>query len=575
MDTNGHEFVSYHGCGVWRRRAFGRTWRVVPPKTVRAKAAWRCASRRSPKNAGAPAGYDFSDGREAVSTERGCLTRSTLPDLAHGIDFIASLAGHPLRLAAVCKDWPAARTAEISLEWTNGINADTNDTMELKNKPMAKISVSVLGLFLTICLRGQALEFYTTTDASSVPGNFHGGIYLSNFTVINGQNYGALAIGLSASNSYTLPGQAASVSLPFLIAADDGEFLDFICNFPSFYDSRIDTSTYGGNIGYFSLYPYPDGSNEQDYNPLSYYLGFGQPTEFGSGYSTGDLEYTLDPDIPLFGGTFNFSRGFSGYYDGTNANVNLAGTWSFTYTVPVTNQLVLAGANVPFSVFLLPAATQFFSLQWQYNGTNICNATNAVYSISSVATNNAGNYSLMLTNPAPDDNFSSPSAALSVIVSPASRTNCASSTATFTTTAFSPESLNFQWQKNGTNLVNGGNVSGATNCTLTIANVSATDAAAYSAVVSDPYTSVTTSNALLTVPAPVPPALTVQFSAGYPVLNLSGMLSSNFVVQYSTNLTGANWTTLLSVTNLTTSPYSFVDPAGMVPPARFYRALMH
>ena len=439
---------------------------------------------------------------------------------------------------------------------------------EFSNQRMTKISIGIAVLFLTICLRGQGLEFYTTTDASSVPGNFHGAIYLSNFTVINGQNYGALEIGLSASNSYTLPGQEASVSLPFLIAADDGEYLYFICNFPGFSDAR------GAGAGYGNLVGPNIPSEEQDYNFLSYYLGFGQPTEFGSGYSTGDLEYTLNPNLPLFGGMLNFSCGFSGYYDGTNANVNLAGTWSFTYTVPVTNQLVLAGASVPFSVFLLPAATQFFTLQWQYNGTNIFNATNAIYTISSATTNDAGNYSLMVTNPY-DNGASSPNAALSVILSPASRTNYPGSTATFTTTAFSPESLSFQWQKNGTNLVNGGNVSGATNCTLTLANVSVTDAAAYSAVVSDPYTSVTTSNALLTVPTPVPPALTVQFSAGYPVLNLSGMLSSNFVVQYSTNLAGTNWTTLLSVTNLTTSPYSFTDPAGMVPPARYYRALMH
>ena len=33
------------------------------------------------------------------------------------------------------------------------------------------------------------------------------------------------------------------------------------------------------------------------------------------------------------------------------------------------------------------------------------------------------------------------------------------------------------------------------------------------------------------------------------------MLSSNFVVQYSTNLAGTNWVNLLSLTNLPASPY--------------------
>ena len=61
---------------------------------------------------------------------------------------------------------------------------------------------------------------------------------------------------------------------------------------------------------------------------------------------------------------------------------------------------------------------------------------------------------------------------------------------------------------------------------------------------------------------------------GGPLLNLNGMLSSNFVVQYSTNLAGSNWMNLLSLPNLPASPYLFLDPAGDGEPARFYRAFM-
>jgi hypothetical protein len=68
--------------------------------------------------------------------------------------------------------------------------------------------------------------------------------------------------------------------------------------------------------------------------------------------------------------------------------------------------------------------------------------------------------------------------------------------------------------------------------------------------------------------------LTLQLWAGYPVLNLDGMLSSNFVMQYSTNLAGTNWMNLLSLSNLPASPYLFLDPAGDAEPARFYRAFM-
>jgi hypothetical protein len=222
--------------------------------------------------------------------------------------------------------------------------------------------------------------------------------------------------------------------------------------------------------------------------------------------------------------------------------------------------------------------------------------------------------------------------------------------------------LNYQWQKNGTTLVEGGSLSGTTNSTLTINGVSDADAAVYSAVVSGASGSVTTSTAVLKVndslfiasqpqsqtvglgsnvmftvivygappfvfqwyfnEAPVgspttgtnvssyalahvgtnqagnysvevfngygslmssnalltvifPPTLALQLLAGYPLLNLNGMLSSNFVVQCSTNLAGTNWASLLSLTNLPASPYQFLDSGGVGQPARFYRAFMH
>ncbi len=54
----------------------------------------------------------------------------------------------------------------------------------------------------------------------------------------------------------------------------------------------------------------------------------------------------------------------------------------------------------------------------------------------------------------------------------------------------------------------------------------------------------------------------------------SSRYSSNFVVQYSTNLAGTNWMHLLSLPNLPSSPYLFLDPAGENEPASFYRAFM-
>jgi len=407
--------------------------------------------------------------------------------------------------------------------------------------------------------------------------------------------------------------------------------------------------------------------------------------------------------------------------------------------------LVLAGTNVAFGVSLT-GSVPFSSYQWQFYGTNLLNATAAVYSIPSVSTSNAGNYSVLVTDAA--GSAASTNASLTVVLSPQSQTNIAGATVTFTAAAFGPEPLNYQWQKNGTNLVEGGRLSGSTNSTLTIATVSDADAAVYSAIVSDAYASVTTSNAALTVKdlpfiasqpqsqtvgvgsnvtfnvtaygapplvfqwyfngtpvgspstgtnsasytltnvgtnlagdysvllvndygsvtssnavltvkvfppsigvqpssqrvmigssasfsvsvisgtAPfsyqwrfngtnllngtnaayaiqavgatntgkysvvvtnsagsatssnalltviIPPTVALQFLAGYPLLNLEGMLSNNFVVQYSTNLAGTNWIGLLSLTNLPFSPYQLLDSGGVGQPARFYRALM-
>jgi hypothetical protein len=413
-------------------------------------------------------------------------------------------------------------------------------------------------------------------------------------------------------------------------------------------------------------------------------------------------------------------------------------------TAQPTNQLVLVRTNVAFGVSV--TGTALLRYQRKFNGTNLINATNAFYLLPLVGTNTAGNYAVVVTNAA--GSTTSSNAALTVVLSPKSRSNYASSSATFTATAFSPESCIYQWQKDGLNLVEGGRFSGTTNSTLTIASVSNADAGNYAAVVGDATGSVTTSNALLNVndylfiasqpqsqtgglgsnvtfnvtvfgappfvfqwyfngmplgvpatgtiassctltnvgtnqagnysvevvneygsltssnavltvkaflptigiqpssqsvmvgssvsfnvfvsgTAPfryqwrfngtdlfnatnsvyaiqavaatntgsysvvvtnlagrvtssnalltviIPPMLRLQFSAGYPVLSLNGMLSSNFSVQYSTNLAVTSWISLLSISNLSVNPYQFLDPAGGFPPARYYRAFMH
>ena len=132
--------------------------------------------------------------------------------------------------------------------------------------------------------------------------------------------------------------------------------------------------------------------------------------------------------------------------------------------------------------------------------------------------------------------------------------------------------LAYQWRANFGNLTNGAGISGATTASLTI---TAAGSANYDVVVSNIGGQAVSTPAHLTIAtSPTPPKLTLQFSTNYPQLKLYGMVGSNYVVHYSTNLAGTNWIPLLSVTNLASSPTQFLDPAGIVPPVRFYRAIM-
>jgi Immunoglobulin I-set domain/Immunoglobulin domain len=63
----------------------------------------------------------------------------------------------------------------------------------------------------------------------------------------------------------------------------------------------------------------------------------------------------------------------------------------------------------------------------------------------------------------------------------------------------------YQWRRDGTNLSNGGNISGAGSATLTITSASSADASVYSVVISNQFGSLISSPALLTVIAAPPP----------------------------------------------------------------------
>jgi len=90
---------------------------------------------------------------------------------------------------------------------------------------------------------------------------------------------------------------------------------------------------------------------------------------------------------------------------------------------------------------------------------------------------------------------------------PQSRTNNAGTAAAFSVSASGSVPLVYQWKKNGSNLSDGGNVSGATNATLTLANVLKADVGTYSVVITNAFNSVASSDATLGV---IDPAIAIQ-----------------------------------------------------------------
>ena len=159
--------------------------------------------------------------------------------------------------------------------------------------------------------------------------------------------------------------------------------------------------------------------------------------------------------------------------------------------------------------FYAAATGTMLNYQWLKNSTNLTNggnisgATSTNLTVSSVSDSDAASYSVVISN-AGGSITSSPPAILTVVDPPTITSQPLSQTSTSgTRTIFSVAAqgkfLNYQWQKNSINLLNGDNISGATSTNLTINAVSYSDDGTYSVVVTNLAGTVTSSNATLAV----------------------------------------------------------------------------
>ena len=148
----------------------------------------------------------------------------------------------------------------------------------------------------------------------------------------------------------------------------------------------------------------------------------------------------------------------------TSSNAVLTVATSPVIVTQPTNQVLAVGSTATLTVAavgILP-----LSYQWQVNQTNlvdgggISGATNNVLTISNVQTNNSGTYTVIVTNIA--GSAISSNAVLTVASPPVIKIQPATnqamavgSTATLAVTAVGTAPLSYQWQMNGTNLVDG------------------------------------------------------------------------------------------------------------------------
>jgi hypothetical protein len=135
--------------------------------------------------------------------------------------------------------------------------------------------------------------------------------------------------------------------------------------------------------------------------------------------------------------------------------------------------------------------------------------------------------------------------------------------ATFTVGVSNTLGVTYQWQFFGTNLSNGGNISGVSTPMLTVANASASDVGPYRVRVTNAGGSVTSAEAKLSL---------LEISL-YPVLSLTGRIGDTYRIDYSTNLDPATWILLRTIV-LTASPQLIVDSESPMSMRRFYRAVL-
>lgn len=202
------------------------------------------------------------------------------------------------------------------------------------------------------------------------------------------------------------------------------------------------------------------------------------------------------------GNVGNYTVDVSNGCGSVTSNIAVLGICSGASIVtPPSNQTACVGSPATFSV--VAGGTGPFNYQWRKNTVNIGGATNSSYTIAAVVVGDAGSYDCVVTNAC--GNATSNAASLTVNTpvainsQPGSVSVGAGANVNFTVGVTGSAPLSYQWKKNGSNLSDGGNISGATTATLTLTSVTAGDNGSYSCDITNPCGTVASDSATLTV----------------------------------------------------------------------------
>jgi uncharacterized repeat protein (TIGR03803 family) len=268
------------------------------------------------------------------------------------------------------------------------------------------------------------------------------------------------------------------------------------------------------------------------------------------GYQGANPECTLiqGTDGRLYGTTQN------GGANGWGAIFRLSLNSPLQITQQPQPQQGFAGDTATFSVATFGSLP--VSYQWLKNGTSLSDGGNVsgsslrTLTLTSLGVADAAMYSVVVSNVY--GAVTSTGARLEVIFSPPylisgpeAQTVLVGAAATFRAEAGGAGPLSFQWQENGTNLIDGGNISGSTTPTLTLASVTVTNVGTYSVIVSNALDVLSSPGVALTVLPVNPPGTLVTvahpFSGGTGGFNPhAGVIEGTDGIFYGTTVNGGS-----------------------------------